>query len=789
MHLYEEFASVMLGAALISTPAYLLVSRRSARSHASRQSVRFSRALDALFSALVLTFFVLFALLDIRQFQAFNNYGFDFAVFDQALWNSLHGRLFESSINSDVPFLLGQHFSLLLSALVPLYAVTRTWVLVVFPALCVAAAAVPLYWSARQQVGRFLALCFALAFFLAPSVQYRALDQYYDVAWGILLFMLAGFFLLRRRYTPLLVCIGLALLAREEMAFVAAWLGIFIAVFDRRVKIGLGLTLASLLWLAFLLGFFMPSLGQREGYYYLSHTTEWGGQHYGYLGSNVTEIVVTLFTRPDVVMAHVLIPEKIEAIARFLMPLGAFCVIGGEVAMLGLPTFGYTLLSDVQGNYTFSSHLYAPALPFLFLGAVVGARRMLAWRAAGANRTARQAALGAFILAASAATYFVDAPGPLARRFEAQRYAVTDHTRLGATLAQTIPFDAVVLAQHEVMPHVSARRYLYVMPGISCWARADYLFADSTRAWYDYYRPGWESLFARAYFEPVVQQDGWILMRYAPRARLEHALDIRFGDGLALVGYTLPFSGTISGGQTLTPYFAWRSGERAPANHTVHIHLADGRGHVWAEQVHAPCRDPRELLWNDDASLRLPPTMPPDEYRLIVSILDTATQQWLEARDSAGTPLGAEAMVATVRVAKNKSSFTASELFIEQPLFVDMREMRFLGYVPPPREIARGEVLPVGVYWRARGKPQGDYLVAVQLRDATGRVAFEHASRPANGAYPTTAWDAGEVLLDWHDLALPRELSGAFQIVVVLREATSGAQIGEAAIAHISIVD
>ena len=81
--------------------------------------------------------------------------------------------------------------------------------------------------------------------------------------------------------------------------------------------------------------------------------------------------------------------------------------------------------------------------------------------------------------------------------------------------------------------------------------------------------------------------------------------------------------------------------------------------------------------------------------------------------------------------------------------------MRFLGYVPPRETISAGELLQVGLYWRARDKPQGDYIVAVQLRDATGRIAFEHASRPAADAYPTTQWNAGEVLLDWHDFHLP----------------------------------
>jgi hypothetical protein len=175
---------------------------------------------------------------------------------------------------------------------------------------------------------------------------------------------------------------------------------------------------------------------------------------------------------------------------------------------------------------------------------------------------------------------------------------------------------------------------------------------------------------------------------------------------------------------------------------------------------------------------------------LTLAILDEKTNQHLDVRDTSGRVLGSEFVVMTLHIEKNKASFKANELFIEQPLYVDMREMRFLGYVSLPREIKRGEVLEVGLYWRARSKPQGDYIVAVQLRDAAGRIASEHAARPANGTYPTTQWDAGEVLLDWHDFVLPSDLAaGTFQIGVVLRDAASGAKIGETWISSVSVVN
>jgi len=94
----------------------------------------------------------------------------------------------------------------------------------------------------------------------------------------------------------------------------------------------------------------------------------------------------------------------------------------------------------------------------------------------------------------------------------------------------------------------------------------------------------------------------------------------------------------------------------------------------------------------------------------------------------------------------------------------------------------------LGIYWRARGQPRSDYEVAVQLLDTNGCVAFEESSRPVAGAYPTTVWDVGEAVLDWHDLSLPNELSvGEYRMQVILRNAATRESIGSALVSTIMV--
>lgn len=130
----------------------------------------------------------------------------------------------------------------------------------------------------------------------------------------------------------------------------------------------------------------------------------------------------------------------------------------------------------------------------------------------------------------------------------------------------------------------------------------------------------------------------------------------------------------------------------------------------------------------------------------------------------------------------------ANRLVIEQPYFVDIREMRVLGFADVPDHIAAGIPLALGVYWRARGKPEGDYDVVAQLSDASGNIAVEQSSRPANGTHPTLRWNGGEVLLDWHDLALPSDMAPSeYALRVVLRDAETKAVLGTAPVKTIEI--
>ena len=781
----EEFVLVLVLAGVIALTMYAI---------GARWVSRFARRIDPdkLFWVACGIYLIVFIYLSLMR-QATLHSNWDLAVLDNALWNSLHGRLLETTLTLDTPLILGHHFSPILLALVPLYAIwADVQVLLIAQTVILLVAVFPIYWYARQHLGRWHALVWAIVFLLFPALGYVNLYDFHEIAIATPLLAFATLFLLRRRDVPMLLCLGLSLMVKEEIAIVIAALGTYIFLFQRRRWFGLVLMLVGVGLFFFLVLGVLPYFYGRE-YFFVNR--------YGALGHSVAEILQTIVTRPDKVGQILTTPGKIEFVLHLLVPLALFPLVGIDVLMMALPSFAYLLLSDVDVQTSIRSQYSAVLIPFLFFAALVGARRVLNHAA-----FARQVGLMAMLAVSSGASYFLFAPGPLSRNFYrdpspvAQRpaesaFTFDDNVRMARAMIARVPPAATVLTEDDALAQFSDRRYVYEFPSISDYRRAEYLFAQKELFGYNLHKSIWDDWLATGYFETLDETDSFLLAR---RRLAENTSQIRFGDQMTLTGTAIPNAESLTGGMFVRPIVFWQANQKIERRYVFTFDLVDAQGHVWASTSGEPHEgEARTDQWQagemvgDQVVLRLPVTMPAGEYAIVLSAHEWAdSDKSLVLFDARDNGLGYDTQIGLVRVAKNKAAFTANELAKEQPLvaqFADMRELRMLGFVPPRPTITPGELFQVGVYWRARAKPQGDYVVTIQLRDPFGKLAFEHAARPANDTYPTTDWDVGEVLLDWHDFNLPRDLApGEYQIFVVLREREN--PLGEIRIASLSVV-
>ena len=85
-----------------------------------------------------------------------------------------------------------------------------------------------------------------------------------------------------------------------------------------------------------------------------------------------------------------------------------------------------------------------------------------------------------------------------------------------------------------------------------------------------------------------------------------------------------------------------------------------------------------------------------------------------------------------------------------------------------------GKALGITLYWSAKQAGQGEYTRFVQLLDRDNRVIAQSDSYPANGAYPTSAWQEGDLVRDRVTLLLPAAAQpGEYRLIAGMYDATT----------------
>lgn len=757
-----------------------------------------ARVADAVFVALAAGYALVFGYLSVMRHVSLHTGGYDLGIFDQIVWNSLHGRLFLNSISIDAPISISHHFAPILLALVPIYSIwSDPLALLVLQTLALTLAAFPLYWYARAQIGPGLSLAVALAFFLSPALESVNLWEFHEIALATPLLSFALFFVLRRRYGPFLVCMGLALLCKEEVAFILVAFGLFILFVQRKVKLGALLAVLGVVWAAALLLYIIPSFGNVTYGHTFEDTTR-----YTYLGQTVPLIVKTAILQPGLVLQHLLVPAKEEFVLQLLVPLACIPLFGFEVFAISLPVFGYLLIGDNQFQNSIRYQYTAPLLPMLFFATVLGLKRLARWsRPPGLTRdltahAARVAAVGALVATACTVDYVFQSAGPLGMHFEPDQYAYTAHTALGYEFMSMVPPDASVLADAGFVPHMAHRTnineaLIAYTPDLR---KATYLLVDQTLPVHTQFPIIWQDILASPQFETVAEQDGYLLKKVSSRPPA-YPVQIVYGSRISLLGYTIQSPVPAERGSTVHVVLTWRANTAIHDRYDMFVHLLDAKGRLWAQDVREPANGWfRTDKWKagdvtkDIYTLALPADMPPGDYSLTAGLFNIATNQRLNAVDSAGKPLESEPVVGVLRVGQAVAPGANRTAHPQHAVEATLGDLSLLGYTAAPDTGTAGASVDYGLFWHAADKPQGDWTVQVQLRNSAGEVQVEQSSRPADNSYPTSAWNVGETVLDWHNLSLPADLGvGEYQVFVLLSDASSGAVAGQASLGTLNV--
>ena len=204
-----------------------------------------------------------FAWLSVARHRSFSTGRFDLGNMVQALWNTAHGRFFETTDVSGVQFnRLGAHVDLVLAMFTPLWwAWPSPEMLLVAQAVIVATGALPAFWLGRRwlQDDR-LAVAFAGVYLLFPALQHATLFDFHPVTLAAPLLMYCIWAAEERHYVVLGICAALACLTQEQVGLVVAGLAVWMWFRhpDRR-RAATILAAGSIAWVVVAIGVIMPA--------------------------------------------------------------------------------------------------------------------------------------------------------------------------------------------------------------------------------------------------------------------------------------------------------------------------------------------------------------------------------------------------------------------------------------------------------------------------------------------------------------------------------------------------
>ena len=549
---------------------------------------------DWLALALLLVYVLVFSTLTIRQHQSFNTNALDLAKFDQSIWNTAHGRPYQITIGENS--VLQSHFSPSLALFAPLYWIwSDIRLLFIMQSLLLGGAGFLIYWYFRHDKP-WLGLVVFAAYLMHPALHQVNLVEFRRLTLAVFGTSFAVYHMLRRRYAWMAVGLALALLSKEDMAFVAIAAGLYILLLQRNVKIGLVTLAVGSAWLIVIPFGLLPAI--------MTQDTAEGYQHaasnYSYLGDSLPEIARTLRNDPGVIWQYVGQPKRLGAVFNLFWPTAFLFLLAPELALFLLPHLGFLLASTMESMGRLQNWYPSVLLILLYWAVAVGLSRL--------GRRWQAIAL-VVLLAAGFAAWISGSrlwPGP---RFDSQLYQISDHERLVAQALKQIPTEAIVMAQDPLVPHLSHRQEIYLYPWVRHGNQPDYLAFDLEMRTYpllpDEYRSQFYDILAGDTYEIADQVDDFYLFKYAGQTLPAIATNLIWDDALQLNGYSVAAArpqegfvennpGELPTGTELRVSLFWEVLETPGQNYTVFVHALGPDGRLlgqhdgWPADAHRP---------------------------------------------------------------------------------------------------------------------------------------------------------------------------------------------------------
>ena len=324
----------------------------------------------------------------------------DSAMYEEHLWNLLHGKGFRSYL--DQGLFWGEHIQFVHLFLIPLYVIWPSHLLMeLAESTALALGAFPVYWMTRRQTkSGWAGLAAAVAYLLYTPMQFLDIEidlkTFRPEAFGIPLLLLTLDQLERRNLRGFLTGLLFTLTVKEDYAIIFGPLGLWIVwrewleyrqrsstldpgmvtanqQFNRPWAVtGLAVAFCSVAYLWVATRILMPWFRSGVEIHYAGYFKKFG--------TTPEQIVVTMLTNPGLLFGELVTPETILYGLAMLAPVAFLPLFSaGRLAVAG-PLFGILCLNSLARDPR--HHFHAPLVAIVFWSVAGGlpiAQGFLKW--------------------------------------------------------------------------------------------------------------------------------------------------------------------------------------------------------------------------------------------------------------------------------------------------------------------------------------------------------------------------------------------------------------------------
>lgn len=324
-------------------------------------------------------YIIFFSILSIIKYKLFLYSAYDLALFNQTLWNTLHGAPFWISVTFPHIYLY-DHIDGWLALILPVYGLFQHPItLLVLQSLFLGISCIPLYFIAQhfwetKKIGTTrasaeqFALGVAMLWLLNPFIHNVNLFEFHFLPFFPFFLFSAVYAYLKNNRLWYVIMFTLAVCNREDTGFVALGMVLLLVIDWFKNKSNrkniLFFIISSLA---------IISVWSLVIYRAIAFFSELGGikyvSHYSWMGSGVGQIIRTFVLSPNITIQHILSMQNINVFVGMLMPFAFLPLIKPRWILLSTVPLAAVFLLNNTIDHTSVLHLHymASIMPGFFI--------------------------------------------------------------------------------------------------------------------------------------------------------------------------------------------------------------------------------------------------------------------------------------------------------------------------------------------------------------------------------------------------------------------------------------